>query len=402
MGTMIRLRRGTLPALLAASVTLWLTACGGSSGKQAVPTSTTAPTPPVEVVPTFTDGATGVALDAKLGLLVQNGTLTDVSLQATAPAEAAPTTLPPVPTGAIVADGAGWEIQGGFAPHTAYTVAAKVNDLRGTPSSKDFHFTTGGPVAELHTTLNVGNDGVYGVGMPIIVQLSHPISEDRRAALLERLTVTTAPAATGGWRWFSDSEVHWRPEVYWATGTKVSLDIAFSGFDAGDGVWGVDGRTVNFGIGDAHISTVDTTTHQMVVMNNGEVVRSFPVSTGIDNRFPTKSGIHVVNEKAEHVIMDSATVGIPRDSPDGYYQDVYWNVRISNSGEFVHSAPWSVGSQGYANVSHGCVNAAPADAEWFYHFTQNGDVVQVSGSSEQLQPWNGYGDWQIPFDQWVN
>lgn len=402
MGVMNRFRRGKVPAILAVSFTLLLTACGGSGGKQAVPTSTTTPPPPVEVVSTFADGATGVALDAKMGLLVQNGKLTDVSLQTAPPEGTPPATLPPVPTGSILSDGAAWEVTGGFAPNTAYTIAAKVNDVRGAPSTKDFRFTTGGPVAELHTTLNVGDGGVYGVGMPLIVQLSHPISTDRRAALLARLTVTTTPAVNGNWRWFSDSEVHWRPEVYWATGTKVSLGIDFTGFDAGDGVWGVDGRTVKFAIGDAHLSTVDTVTHQMVVTNNGQVVRSFAVSTGVDDKYPTKSGIHVVNEKAQRVIMDSATVGIPVGSPDYYYEEVFWNVRISNSGEFVHAAPWSVGSQGYANVSHGCVNAAPTDAEWFYNFSQNGDVVQVSGSSEQLQPWNGYGDWQIPFSQWAN
>jgi lipoprotein-anchoring transpeptidase ErfK/SrfK len=401
MAAMNRLGRGKLPAILVVSFTLALAACGGS-GKQAVPTTTTAPPPPVEVVPTFADGATGVALDAKLGLLVKNGKLNDVALNAVVPEGTPSTTLPPTPTGTIVSDGAAWHVDGGFAPNTAYTIAAKVSDVRGTASSKDFRFTTGGPVAELHTTLNVGDDGVYGVGMPVIVQLSHAISADKRAALLERLKVTTTPAVNGAWRWFSDTEVHWRPEVYWATGTKVSLAIDFAGFDAGGGVWGVDGRTVNFGIGDAHVSTVDTTTHQMVVTSNGQVVRSFAVSTGRDDKYPTKSGIHVVNEKAQRVIMDSATVGIPRNSPDGYYEEVFWNVRISNSGEFVHSAPWSVGSQGFDNVSHGCVNAAPADAEWFYNFTQNGDVVQVNGSSEQLQPWNGYGDWQIPFDQWAN
>jgi len=95
-------------------------------------------------------------------------------------------------------------------------------------------------------------------------------------------------------------------------------------------------------------------------------------------------------------------VGIPRDSADGYYETVQWNVRISNSGEFVHAAPWSVGSQGRTNVSHGCVNASPTDAEWFYNFSQTGDVVEVVGSPDQLAPTNGIGDWQIPWATWAN
>ena len=138
----------------------------------------------------------------------------------------------------------------------------------------------------------------------------------------------------------------------------------------------------------------------MTVQENGKPIRTFPISAGSD-KYPTKSGIHVVNEKSPKVVMDSATVGIPRDSPDGYYETVLWDVRISNSGEFVHAAPWSVGSQGNENVSHGCVNASDADAEWFFNYTMNGDVVQVLNTPVQLEPWNGYGDWQVPYDQWA-
>ena len=189
--------------------------------------------------------------------------------------------------------------------------------------------------------------------------------------------------------------------MYWSAGTKVTVKAAIAGYNAGGGAWGVKDVTTTYAIGDAHVSKVDTQTHQMAVMNNGVVVRMFPVSTGRD-KYPTKSGIHVTNEKLRTTTMDSATVGIPRNSPDGYYETVEWNVRISNSGEFVHAAPWSVDSQGRANVSHGCVNASTADAEWFYNFSQTGDVVEVVGSQEQLQPTNGIGDWQIPWATWAN
>jgi lipoprotein-anchoring transpeptidase ErfK/SrfK len=124
------------------------------------------------------------------------------------------------------------------------------------------------------------------------------------------------------------------------------------------------------------------------------------VSTGRD-KYPTKNGIHVVLAKEQKVVMDSATVGIPRNSPDGYYETVYWNTRISDSGEYVHSAPWSVGDQGRRNVSHGCVNASPADAEWFYGFSRRGDIVEVKGSPEPLQQGNGYADWNIPWEAWA-
>jgi lipoprotein-anchoring transpeptidase ErfK/SrfK len=43
----------------------------------------------------------------------------------------------------------------------------------------------------------------------------------------------------------------------------------------------------------------------------------------------------------------------------------------------VHSAPWSVGSQGYANVSHGCINLSPENAAWYFDTVSLGDPIIV-------------------------
>jgi L,D-transpeptidase catalytic domain len=56
---------------------------------------------------------------------------------------------------------------------------------------------------------------------------------------------------------------------------------------------------------------------------------------------------------------------------------VNWATQISYSGIYVHSAPWSVGSQGYTNTSHGCLNVSPSNAVWFYDNTKRGDIVEV-------------------------
>src|SRR3954470_21658152 len=100
--------------------------------------------------------------------------------------------------------------------------------------------------------------------------------------------------------------------------------------------------------------------------------------------------------------MDSATVGIPRDSPDGYYEKVYWDVRISYGGAFVHAAPWSVASQGVVNVSHGCVNVAPDSAQWFYYWSLSGDIVDVYNTlaaPDTADP--GMADWNMSWKKWV-
>lgn len=381
-----------------AAVTMLLASCGGGESKHAAPasTTTTIPVPPPTVDATVADGATNVPLAQSIGVKVTNGTIKKISLDLGKGAKA------PAPgTGLVNADRTGWLSGTDFAPNTPYTISATVLDAAGKATEHAWTFTTGAPTKELHTSLNVGDNDTYGVGMPIIVTLNTAIPAALHKAVTDRLAVTSTPPVTGSWRWFSDTEVHFRPSEYWPAHTKVSLAIDFAGLDVGGGVWGVDGRTVAFAIGDSHVSLVDTAAHTMTVNENGKPIRSFPISAGND-RYPTRSGIHVVNEKSEKVVMDSATVGIPRDSPDGYYETVLWDVRISNSGEFVHAAPWSVGSQGNSNVSHGCVNASDADAQWFFGYTMTGDVVQVINSPRQLEPWNGYGDWQVPYEQWAN
>ena len=73
-------------------------------------------------------------------------------------------------------------------------------------------------------------------------------------------------------------------------------------------------------------------------------------------------GTHIVLDRESVVHMVSSTVGIPVNSPNGYDEYVYDDVHISDSGEYVHAAPWSVGRQGVTNVSHGCINLSAANA----------------------------------------
>ena len=63
----------------------------------------------------------------------------------------------------------------------------------------------------------------------------------------------------------------------------------------------------------------------------------------------------MIIEKFDEKRMNSETVGIVQNDPEAYdIDDVEYAMRVTYSGEFVHAAPWSVGSQGNANVSHGC------------------------------------------------
>jgi lipoprotein-anchoring transpeptidase ErfK/SrfK len=94
--------------------------------------------------------------------------------------------------------------------------------------------------------------------------------------------------------------------------------------------------------------------------------------------------------------MDAATVGIQPGDPEYYnIPDVEYAMRVTYTGEFLHAAPWSVGSQGYANVSHGCVGMSTDNAAWLYGLSHRGDVVKTIGSGRPLEYGNGWTDWDM-------
>ena len=53
---------------------------------------------------------------------------------------------------------------------------------------------------------------------------------------------------------------------------------------------------------------------------------------------------------------------------------VFWSVRFTWSGDYYHSAPWSVGA-GVRQRRHGCVNLAPNNAQWYYERAVPGDPI---------------------------
>jgi lipoprotein-anchoring transpeptidase ErfK/SrfK len=302
------------------------------------------------------------------------------------------------------ADPSSWQsVAQSLLPAATYKVTATVLDTSGAPRPMTLAVHTTPAARVLHAVLSPGDGNVVGVGMPLIVTLDHPVkSAVDRAAFVSRLSVVTKPAVQGAWRWMDDSELHYRGPTYWTSGTSITLSANLRRLQLSDGTWGSGTRRTTFRIGDAMVSTVDVTKHVMAIRRNGKLLRVAKVSTGRD-KYPTKGGVHIVLEKTRVKVMDSATVGIPRNSPDGYYEKVPFSVRISNGGAFVHAASWSVRSQGVRNVSHGCVNMSPADAEWFYGLAKRGDIVNVLNSPVKPVLWDpGMSDWNIAFADWAN
>jgi lipoprotein-anchoring transpeptidase ErfK/SrfK len=293
-----------------------------------------------------------------------------------------------------------WQATERLEPGTTYRVAATAENEDGKTRQLQRTFRTVPLTLDQQTYPSVAplEGETVGVGMPVIVSFDVAVTD--RAAIEKHLSVTTKPAQAGTWHWISDNEVHWRPRTYWRPGTEVTVDADINGVAAGNGIYGQEDRTTHFTVGDAIFMKIDVNSHTMRVLDNGRLLRTIPISAGKPG-YITRSGVKVIIEKFRSKTMDAATTGVDPGDPEYYnIENVEYAQRVTYSGEFLHAAPWSVGSQGAANVSHGCVGMSTEAAAWLYGLTKRGDVVDVTGSDRPMEPTNGWGDWNVPWAQY--
>jgi lipoprotein-anchoring transpeptidase ErfK/SrfK len=334
------------------------------------------------------DGAVDVSVDSPVTVSAEDGVLGAVTM---VNEEGTPI------AGKLSRDGLTWETNEPLGYNKRHTLSAQSLGLGGV-TSQQMTFETHSP-ENLTMPYVLPNDGeVVGVGQPVAVQFDENIPN--RLAAQKAIKITTNPPVEGAFYWLNNREVRWRPAQYWKPGTTVDVAVNIYGADLGDGLFGQENVTTHFTIGDEVIATADDNTKIITVRRNGEVVKTMPTSMG-KNSAPTNNGVYLVGNRFTHIVMDSSTYGVPVNSPNGYRTDVDWATQISYSGIFVHSAPWSVGSQGYTNTSHGCLNVSPGNAVWFYDNTKRGDIVAVINTVGSTLPGtDGLGDWNIPWEQW--
>lgn len=330
--------------------------------------------------------------DSPIAVEARSGTIENVTVSAKGRAV----------EGDLNADRTRWRSRWTLEPGTAYTVDATALGGDGRTRTVRSAFTT----AEVKKTNAVTMEAPYnketvGVGMPIIMHFDRKVRD--RAAVERGLEVTASRTVEGAWHWFGDQEVVFRPKAYWPAHTKVSFRAHLSGVRTGGDVYGGKNYALDFKVGDSHVSTAGEDSHKMVVRINGKKARTIPTSMGRGGvrKYTTTNGVHLTMDKEDPTVMSSDWEGCGPGCPGYYSLTVYKSVRISDSGEYVHSAPWSVGSQGHTNVSHGCINISPSNAKWFYRLAQRGDPVKVTGSNRELEPENGWGYWQLKWKDWV-
>ena len=261
------------------------------------------------------------------------------------------------------------------------------------PSASSTSPASGKPV---HVRFLQGDGSTWGVGMPIIAYLSAKITDARAFAAATTVTVNGTPTQ-GAW-YFEKStiyseyplEAHYRTQSYWPAHARIHLDLSAKGRSAGTGLVFDNSLTLDMSTGAANISRIDGHTERMIVTSDTKQVFSFPVSLGKAST-PTFNGVKVVMEKDR----------VQRMTGPGFDLQVPWSVRITNSGEFVHSASWNGGNIGQRSTSHGCTNLTAADAKRFFSFAQIGDVAVYTNTGGPTMPsWDGYGDWNLPWITW--
>lgn len=295
-------------------------------------------------------------------------------------------------TGRLDAAATSWRSRWSLGVARRYTVTVTAQDPSGAQITRKSSFRTFAPKKTISTRIVEGYGQTYGVGMPIILYFDRPITN--RRTVERTLSLTTSKKVTGAWYWDGNCGtapecLYFRPKKYWRPHTRVHLVAHLDGVRVAPGVYGNHTLTQSFQIGRSVKVLARTDQHTMTVYRDGRVFAHWPISSGRAGD-ETADGTYLTIEKANPVRM----VG------DGYDLQVPFSVRITWSGEYLHDAPWSVGQQGFSNVSHGCINMAPAAAETFYNMTIPGDPVKVTGSPKPGVWDNGWTVWFKTWKQW--
>ncbi|MEV0880479.1 Ig-like domain-containing protein [Micromonospora echinofusca] len=372
---------GTAPATSAAP---------DASGTPAEPGTPAAPSgPPLTVSPA--DGGKNRPVSSEISAEVPGGgKVSSVTLTAANGSRV---------EGRLRADGSSWVPSKPLKFGTRYTATVTATGSDGVTSQGTSTFTTmAKPRSVISSGLYLFDDKTYGVAMPVVTEFHPGIPKKDRAAVQRRMFVQTDPPQPGAWHWVENgTQAYYRAPEYWKPGTTLTVRIALAGIPLSNGRYGNVDRTATAKIGQAFEMKVDNATKKMTVYEDGQLVRTLPVSLG-KKKTPSSSGTMVVMEKKESTVFDT------RDDPDPanrYVTEIDFAQRLTWGGEYIHAAPWSEHVQGRQNVSHGCVNVSMANARWLFGKTKVGDPITIKGTERTLAPGNGWTAWSLTWSEFV-
>ena len=359
--------------------------CGGGSpapghGSRAVGARAAASDVRLSITPA---GGTDATPDRGISVTASRGKITAVTVHSHGD---------PV-VGTLSPGGTAWHSTWALDVSQRYSVMVTAVAPSGATVTRRSSFRTFTPKSTFTAELINGYRQTYGVGMPIIMYFTRRIAD--RAAVERALEIRTSKPVVGSWYWDGRCRtaplcLYFRPRHYWSPGTQVSLIAHLNGVKVAPGVYGHHTLRQQFMIGSRLTVVASTVRHSMNVYRNGRLFAHWPISTGRPGD-DTPDGRYLTIEKSNPVDM----VG------PGYNIQVPWSVRITFSGDYLHDAFWSVGEQGFTNVSHGCINMSPTDAEIYYKMAVPGDPVIVTGSPRPGTWDNGWTMWFMRWQRWL-
>jgi lipoprotein-anchoring transpeptidase ErfK/SrfK len=381
-----RLRR-TRPVALAA-VGLLLAGCTGATAAASAPAEPPAPIP-ADVSITPTDGTDTVLPNGVVTVTARTGTLNHVDVTDPAGVYLLGTYNP---THTV------WTSSTPLVPDSKYGVSVAATGPQGDPSTETSDFVTAAVDAAkrlLIAQVTPADGDTVGVAYPLVVQFNHSVIN--REEVTKHLQVTTTPHVDGAWYWIDAQTVDYRPQGFWPAGTVVKLNSTLTGVSGGNGLWGVKDQTSSFTVGRQQVIKVNVKTHKMTVVRDGKTIATFPISSGKPG-WETRDGTKVIMEKVTNKHWTNTAI----DAPETYSLYSAHAMRMTNSGEFIHDAPWNTGNIGEANTSHGCVGMTVSDMTWLYNHTIVGDAVVVTGSPKPFNElYNRYQDWNVSWSKWL-
>ncbi len=367
----------------------------GAADKGAAPAPESTPTPdPVVLTPNVDKDASGVEVDSIVKVAAANGTLSKVSVSYKGTTRQGKSVSGKV-DGALNDAKTGWTADERLEPASTYTIKMTGANPQGTATTTTSTFSTEKLTSdeETYPTVFPQKGTTVGVGMPVILTFDRPVSDQKNFE--KHLSVSTSPKQAGTWHWISSTEVHYRPKTYWKAGTKVSVTGDLNGLSAGNGIYGQNSISTSFTIGRSQITKIDLGSDVAKVYRDGKVVRTIYVSGGKDG-WQSRSGIKLIMSKETNKKMTNEMIGAKED----YDLNIAYALRITNSGEFLHSAPWNTAYFGKANTSHGCTGMSTSDAKWLYDHSLIGDPTDTTGTSRGMEEVNGWSDWNISWSQY--
>ncbi|MGI5258356.1 L,D-transpeptidase [Streptomyces angustmyceticus] len=399
-----RMRRTLAVTALFAAGALALSACGGDAsaggnddgknGQAGADAAAKKDASDAKITVSSKDGATNASIN-DTGVKVTGGKLTDVKLtEADSGKDVA---------GAISPDGSSWKPGVQLERGTKYKIVANAKDAKGRSATENTTFTTVSSADSFIGSYTPDDGKTVGVGMPVSFNFDKAISNKKDVQSHIKVSSSSGQEVVG--HWFGAQRLDFRPEDYWKAGSKITMKIDLDGVKGGQGITGVQSKTVSFTIGRSQVSTVDMNTQTMTVKRDGKTYKSIPISGG-SSEHPTYNGQMVISEKFEQTRMDGSTVGF-----GGEYdiKDVPHAMRLSSSGTFIHGNYWGPSSVfGNSGTSHGCVGlrdnkggGGDTPGKWFFNESLVGDVVIVKNSHDKtVQPDNGLNGWNLSWSDW--